>query len=1249
MPSTIVSLEANCFRETGLVTLNIPENVTSISTTSFIDYCESLTTINVSPDNQVFASDDGILFTKSKHTILRCPTGRTGSVSVIPSVDTLGYNAFSMCHYVTDISFQGNIIYLDDAVFYDCRSLTSMTIPEGITDLPRSTFQSCSNLTQVNLPNSLVSIGNQAFYYCQHLSSFTVTENVSYIGQGVFGGCSDLQSIDVVENNQYFSSVDGVLYNKTISTLVTCPGGKRGELNIPNTVENIVSMGVMNCGYLTSVTIPNSVTDLGTYFLYNSSQIHSLTIPGSVSQIKSYAFAHCYGLQDIELEEGIQIIDNNTFISCSSLSQITLPSTVTSIGSNAFSSDYNLKVLRSNAVTVPQLNLNAFQLIGTNIAIVPCEAKQDYLANGTWSSKFIILCDDDLQSSCYHPVASFENVSITQNNPFQWRGNQVSGTGQYIDILQTQDLTCDSIIALKVSLISDTTFPCQVTAIYPFNGTFQNPFYDNVWLSDRQVINTNTSEMDERTQNQLRVIPEGSNYSFRLGNNSTGAQAEAMRFVYTVDTAISDIVIFKYAAVLQDPQHDESMQPRLTFKVSDAMGNTIDSLCTFADFRANASLGWNSIGSGSNVILWKDWTTIGLDVSQYNGQNIYLTFTTYDCGEGDHYGYAYFTLDCANKKITSDNCGNVTENTFYAPEGFEYQWYNSENPQNILSTERYLSVDQAGEYICKSSFIGNPDCFFLLSVNSGTRYPYAQFTYETEECSNGLQKVQFYNNSLVTKDEYHQILTNERCDNSYWDFGDGETSTEDNPSHWFENGSFSVTLVSSLANGQCEDEISQELNITCSDLTLAFDTVIQGGYYMDFHITQDTVIFDTLVSSLGNDSVVKHSVVTLQAIINQADTTVLCGTSEWENLTSTSTVFDTIRTEDAFVITQYNVNILPIEKEIIKTIPQGSEFFFGDEYLNLEGTYTKTFQSENGCDSIVTLHLYLEGCYANILNGDTLWVSALEDTVIQLQANNSAKYYRWSPALYIDDSTLASPTITLPIGESATYVLETMYESSVNLIENGNFEQGNVGFTSEYNYTPSSLGADGYYTIGTNPNSHHLDFSDCPQQRNILIANGSSVPNTAVYETTVDVVPNTDYAVSFEATSVLSYVLNTARFQFSVNGEMLGDIFTISDNSCQWNTYYQIWNSGNNQQATIRIINQVSAAAGNDFAIANIQFKGLCVAKDTLIVENNNVLDKRDINLCQGEVYSDYPFEDLVQNTDSLIVKEGEIKDTVYK
>lgn len=231
-------------------------------------------------------------------------------------------------------------------VFRDCDSLTSITIPNSVKIIGDYAFSSCKSLTSIIIPNSVTSIG----VHISLLKKFS--DSVNNIGY-MFSGCSSLTSINVEKDNKYFSSQDGILFNKDKSKLLCYPCGKKEELyTIPYSVINIESDAFRECYNLTSIKIPSSVTSIGAGSFFDCRALKSITIPSSVTDIGSTAFMNCIELKSITIPNSIINIKSYLFSRCISLTSITIPDSITSIEESAFSGCYNLKNIKiPNSVT----------------------------------------------------------------------------------------------------------------------------------------------------------------------------------------------------------------------------------------------------------------------------------------------------------------------------------------------------------------------------------------------------------------------------------------------------------------------------------------------------------------------------------------------------------------------------------------------------------------------------------------------------------------------------------------------------------------------------------------------------------------------------------------------------------------------------------------------------------------------------------------------------------------------------------
>jgi PKD repeat protein len=207
---------------------------------------------------------------------------------------------------------------------------------------------------------------------------------------------------------------------------------------------------------------------------------------------------------------------------------------------------------------------------------------------------------------------------------------------------------------------------------------------------------------------------------------------------------------------------------------------------------------------------------------------------------------------------------------------------------------------------------------------------------------------------------------------------------------------------------------------------------------------------------------------------------------------------------------------------------------------------------------------------------DTQLIKTSDTTIcfgstIQLLATPSLNFC-WSPSNYLSNPALSNPTTSTP--QNNTYYYNTEIRGN-NLIKNSDFGQGNIGFISDYLYSPLTGVPEGVYYVGDDILLWHPTMKPCKDHTTgngkMLLVNGATIADVTVWEETVTVQPNTNYEFSTWLQHITS--VNPAKLQFSINGIPIGYIFQANINSCIWDRFYTTWNSGNNNSAVISIIN----------------------------------------------------------------------------
>lgn len=324
--------------------------------------------------------------------------------------------------------------------------------------------------------------------------------------------------------------------------------------------------------------------------------------------------------------------------------------------------------------------------------------------------------------------------------------------------------------------------------------------------SQHQIVSTGTDFWSGISM----VSPTGGTYSAQLGNSQPGGQAEQLRQTFLVDSN-NAVYMYQYAVVFEDPGHIG--RPLFEIKMYDQN----DSLIPCGQYLVRADQGIpgfvsttvSSI-SGVRYIVYKDWTDIAVNLSDFIGDSITVEFTTADCNAGQHFGYAYIDGTCDEFEIESNESCDGTV-VLSAPPGFQsYQWTNGMFGQTI-TVNNPIPGDSVTVYLtpvmgCPTTLTYHFDSIPELESDFGF----------TEACIG--EVIQFTDSSYANPDPIVSWG---------WSFGDGVVGTDQDPTHTYSApGTYDVTLTVELISG-CMDSITKQINI-CSlfdSVDFLFDTV----------------------------------------------------------------------------------------------------------------------------------------------------------------------------------------------------------------------------------------------------------------------------------------------------------------------------------------------------------------------------------------------------------------------------------------
>ncbi len=305
------------------------------------------------------------------------------------------------------------------------------------------------------------------------------------------------------------------------------------------------------------------------------------------------------------------------------------------------------------------------------------------------------------------------------------------------------------------------------------------------------------------------VYPGGGSFSLRLGSTATGGIADRISQTFFVTPANANFT-YRYAVVLNDPNHALSQQPYFTSEIIDTLGNPI--VCTTYSVAAGGGIpGFTTSATSANggAVRCKDWTNVAVDLSPNVGQNVTIRFTVYDCGPSGHFAYAYLDGLCTNfaTSVADTTCPNVPI-TMCAPAGFSTTTWNG--PGVVSNTNQCISAVIPGTYTCTTLLVpGCPGPTFTHTLTT-LPPPLVSFT----AASAGVCATQYSFNATIG-------ITSGSIVSHQWSFGDGATAVGLNQIHnYAAPGTYPVKLKAISSRG-CMDSVVNFVTIFPSP-TLVF-------------------------------------------------------------------------------------------------------------------------------------------------------------------------------------------------------------------------------------------------------------------------------------------------------------------------------------------------------------------------------------------------------------------------------------------
>ena len=338
IPETIVSIGDSAFANcTKLTSISLGASIRTIYSNSFFG-CTALQSIEIDADNTYLEAVDGCVIDKTANRLVfvtnnaRIPEGR--------GITVIAQNAFHGLSGVTEIAIPEGVVTIPASAINDCRNLRKISLPSTLKSLDVNFITGREQITTVLFPNGhatytaegngiidkssktlvrgfaatripdwVTVIGADAFNGCVGLVTVKLPESLKTIKTGAFRDCTSLQKISVTGNVTLMATA---FYGCT----------SLSEVELGNEVQLSGTQIFANCTALTSVTIPERVTSVPDRLFMGCSKLSKIVLHPYVKELATYAFAECPALTSINIPTSIRELPDYLFYGSLNLHEI---------------------------------------------------------------------------------------------------------------------------------------------------------------------------------------------------------------------------------------------------------------------------------------------------------------------------------------------------------------------------------------------------------------------------------------------------------------------------------------------------------------------------------------------------------------------------------------------------------------------------------------------------------------------------------------------------------------------------------------------------------------------------------------------------------------------------------------------------------------------------------------------------------------------------------------------------------------
>ena len=466
----------NC---SALTTFNVTNNVSDFAPEA-VDGCSNLATITVSSLNTHYCDVNGILYSKDKTVLKRCPPGYRTTIfnhSAFPStLKRVDVYAFQTCEKVEKIYFPYGVKDIFNP-FQGCKSLTTLQFPSTVTNFNYIPWGDLSKLTTVYLNNQTppwgmhVGSNSSAPRHTLYVPDEAIEayKKATYWSTWKYikGGAYDVTTNDAMETLRYtihsnkaetingnsyagramlVYAPDPTVYSQTyaVPDHLTLANGKKYAVTAIN--SNVCSGGMRASATL---TLGANVDSIFSNAFRGKTMLKELKLNSKLTYIGVNAFYDCRIANDLALPYGFKKLSSGAFYN-NSFKRFLIPGSLISLANTCLARNNYLEELVINDRCWANYTTWDLTKIPTSCKLyVPVGSEEAYKKNEKWGKLNVMEGSYDFTYNNADPYGTIYHMTVTSGTPLTVDGVTYAGKAKYV------------YHPANMTLESPTTFGCD--------------------------------------------------------------------------------------------------------------------------------------------------------------------------------------------------------------------------------------------------------------------------------------------------------------------------------------------------------------------------------------------------------------------------------------------------------------------------------------------------------------------------------------------------------------------------------------------------------------------------------------------------------------------------------------------------------------------------------------------------------------------------------------------------------------------